>query len=494
VRRRCGLALALAASAALIAPSAGLAAFPGTNGNIVYDLSSPLFAVAPNGTGQIQLTSSTGYSATDPSVSANGNEIVFHRSGGPGYGIWQVRADGTGAHQVTVDPQAVAANDTDPTWSPDGSRIAFIRNSDVFVMNADGSGSTNLTTGLAASADMPAWSPDGSQIAFLASNQIWLVAPGGTPGPTQLTTGSIGNRGGPSWSPDGSRLAYGVGPASVGSIWTVNRNGSGEARLVGGLVEVWEISWSPDGTKIGFIQDTGTNPAVQEELFTVNADGTGVTQLNVDTDISMDWGPLASLAPPAPVLGKAVNVDVVKGTVLVAVPARGARGRGARASQKGLKFVPLEEARQIPTGSFLDTSRGTVSLKSATGAGSKTQSGQFTSGIFQVFQSRKKRDKGLTELRVKGGSFSRCRSSRGGKRASASALSKATIRKLKANAKGRFRTRGRRSAATVRGTIWITADRCDGTLTTVKRGRVEVRDFRRKKTVIVRAGKSYLAR
>jgi hypothetical protein len=196
---------------------------------------------------------------------------------------------------------------------------------------------------------------------------------------------------------------------------------------------------------------------------------------------------------PAPTVGKEVNVDVVKGTVLVAVPARsGAHGSGARASQKGLDFVPLEEARQIPTGSILDTKRGTVQLVSARGAGSKTQNGKFTAGIFQVLQSRKKRDRGLTELRLKGSSFNSCRAR--GKRASASKLSSRTIRQLRGNAKGRFRTRGKHSAATVRGTKWIVADRCDGTLTKVQRGVVEVRDFRTKKTVTVRAGKSYLAR
>ena len=62
------------------------------------------------------------------------------------------------------------------------------------------------------------------------------------------------------------------------------------------------------------------------------------------------------------------------------------------------------------------------------------------------------------------------------------------------NGRGRFRTRGRHSAATVRGTKWTTTDRCDGTLTTVARGKVAVRDFRRKKTIVVRAGKSYLAK
>jgi len=59
---------------------------------------------------------------------------------------------------------------------------------------------------------------------------------------------------------------------------------------------------------------------------------------------------------------------------------------------------------------------------------------------------------------------------------------------------GRFRTRGRYSSATVRGTAWTAADRCDGALTTVRRGRVAVRDFKRRKNVSVRAGKSYLAR
>ena len=68
------------------------------------------------------------------------------------------------------------------------------------------------------------------------------------------------------------------------------------------------------------------------------------------------------------------------------------------------------------------------------------------------------------------------------------------MRRLRGNARGRFRTRGRYSAATVRGTKWTVTDRCDNTLTKVTRGRVAVRDFRRKKTVIVRAGKSYLAR
>ena len=199
---------------------------------------------------------------------------------------------------------------------------------------------------------------------------------------------------------------------------------------------------------------------------------------------------LADLPPPA--IGEDVNIQAASGRVLVAIPSAAARAAGARASQKGLTFVPLAQARQVPVGSFLDTRRGTVQMVSATGTGTRTQSGKFSQGLFQVLQARSRRAKGLTELRLKGASFSRCRA-RGG-RAGAAGLSRRAIRRLRANARGRFRTRGRNSSATVRGTIWTTTDRCDGTLTTVKRGRVVVRDLRRRKNITLTAGKSYLAR
>ena len=198
---------------------------------------------------------------------------------------------------------------------------------------------------------------------------------------------------------------------------------------------------------------------------------------------------LAELPPPT--VGATANVQPKSGTVLVGIPAGSARRARAGAVQKGITFVPLEEARQVPVGSFLDTTRGTVELVTATGAPTQTQAGEFSAGLFQILQSRARKAKGLTELRLKGAGFDRCRT-RGG-RAGAAQLSRRTIRRLRASAEGRFRTRGRHSAATVRGTVWITADRCDGTLTTVKRGTVAVRDLRRKRTIIVKAGKSYLA-
>jgi hypothetical protein len=193
-----------------------------------------------------------------------------------------------------------------------------------------------------------------------------------------------------------------------------------------------------------------------------------------------------AIGPPQPTLGETAAARTVKGTVLVGIPSG-----GARAAQKGVEFVPLEEAREIPIGAFVDTTNGTVAITTAKNRRGKTQTGQFAAGLFQVLQSRKLAAKGLTELRMKGGTakFKRCGS---GGDANA-ALSRRALRRLRARARGRFRTRSRYSAATVRGTSWTVTDRCDGTLTQVKRGKVAVRDFRRKKTIVVAAGKSYLA-
>jgi hypothetical protein len=212
--------------------------------------------------------------------------------------------------------------------------------------------------------------------------------------------------------------------------------------------------------------------------------------LGVDGIVSADDAPETIIAegrtsgggivtgPPAPVLGRRVNVEVVRGRVRV-------RRRGSR------RFVPLTDAIQIPVGSLIDARRGTVRLTSASDASGGTQSGDFSGGIFQVQQSRRRSAKGLTTLPLKGGNFRRCGS---GSSRGAHAAAARRIRRLRGNATGRFRTRGRRSSATVRGTTWDTIDRCDGTLTKVSKGRVLVRDFARRRNILLRAGQSYLAR
>jgi hypothetical protein len=188
---------------------------------------------------------------------------------------------------------------------------------------------------------------------------------------------------------------------------------------------------------------------------------------------------------------------VVSGEVFVKLPAGSPR---ATTPPKG--FVQLTAARQIPVGSQLDTRKGRVALTSAANTGKKTQKADFYQGRFQIKQAlpKKKSKKAValtTDIVLKGQlSRSQCAPL---KRASAAAVDKkkgpkSVLGKLWGNGKSKFRTTGKYSAATVRGTIWLTQDECDGTLTKVTRGTVSVRDFKRKKTVTVKAGRSYLAR
>ena len=330
MRRR---ALPLAIAALLALPATAVATFPGTNGRIVYD-NSPVFSVLPDGTGILQIDNPADF----PTVSADGNLIAYRKLGTGAYGIWVANPDGSGARQVTTDPSPGASNDSEPTFSPSGTQIAFVRNNDLFVMNSDGSGSTNLTPAFSPAVTDPDWSPAGTEIVFGCGFNICVLPPtGGTP--FQVSPGTPGNRGFPSWSPDGTRIAYSFGAA--GSIAVIDRSTapSGETQLTGDLGEMWDLAWSPDGTKIGFILDV-VNP-VQEELWTMNADGSGVTQLNVDTGTSMEWGPQGTFQPqppptglPAPVLGVSVNVAPVSGTVLIGTAGarRAARGPRRRAS------------------------------------------------------------------------------------------------------------------------------------------------------------------
>ncbi len=473
----------------LAASQAAASAFPGANGRIVYNRASVLYSVNPDGTGEQALTSPNSR-ASDPSLSPDGNKVAFAYSRGtaasaPGWGIWVVNANGTGAHQVTTDPQSVASLDHEPAWSPDGSKIVFVRGSpaDLYVMNADGTGgSTNLTASFTTGANDPSWSPLGDKIAFSTGGNIFVMNANGSGTPLQVTPSGGQAKDTPSWSPNGARIAY----ANVSQIRAVNPAGGNDVQLLGGLREVWDVAWSPDGSKIAYVNDPGTNIAVQEELFVMNADGSGSAPIGVDSDITLDWGvPSTLLAPP--VLAKTVNAAPASGKVFVSVPAGSAFASLAVPGIKGRRFVPLTAARQLPVGSILDTRRGSLTLTAASTKAGEVFSGVFSAGVFQTLQSRS----GLTTLPLKGSSFRACAARAG--RASA-ALSRRVIRRMRSSASGRFRTRGRYSAATVRGTIWQTIDRCDGTLTKVTRGTVVVRDFRKRRNITVRAGKSYLAR
>ncbi len=189
---------------------------------------------------------------------------------------------------------------------------------------------------------------------------------------------------------------------------------------------------------------------------------------------------------PAPVLGKTVDASVVSGVVLVK------SGPG--------KFVRLTAARQLPVGSEVDALRGSLRLVTATARQHVTQTGTFRGGVFRVAQASRGASKGLATLSLLQGAvtgapaYSVCTRKGKSEDASAAAASHKVLQLLHASARGKFRTSGRYSAATVRGTVWSVANRCDGTLTHVSSHTVAVTDFVRHVTVVLHAGQSYLAR
>jgi hypothetical protein len=204
--------------------------------------------------------------------------------------------------------------------------------------------------------------------------------------------------------------------------------------------------------------------------------------------------------PPPPTLGKTENATPISGLVLIKLPA----GKGSHAAGgvvKGKGFIPLTQARQIPVGSQIDARRGTLNLVVATTKKRHTNTARLGGGVFSLAQQRSGPAKGLSTLALLENAFSgapsysTCTAKKGKSvLAGIAKLSPKILQTLSVSDKnGKFRTKGRYSAATERGTFWETQDRCDGTLTIVKRGTVNVQDFRTRKTIIVHAGHRFLA-
>jgi hypothetical protein len=233
----------------------------------------------------------------------------------------------------------------------------------------------------------------------------------------------------------------------------------------------------------------GLLPNSAYHVRSVAANAAGVTP-GSDTTFRTAADP----APPPPVLGKSVNAEPVSGIVYVLLPGRGHVSQAHASAAKGVGFIPLTEARQLPVGTIFDATGGTARLTSATAAKGRVQSGDFGAGLFKVLQNR--RERGLTELALvlRKGVSATCAKAGTAQTAAKRALPKTVLTLLRATVKGNYRTRGRYASATVRGTSWTTSDRCDGTLTTVQRGVVVVADLRRHKSITLRAGRSYLAK
>jgi TolB protein len=201
------------------------------------------------------------------------------RAGGGLGELWVMNTDGTGASEVTSFEAA------SPSWSPDGTRLTFDGNGccnrQIYVVNADGTGLINLTQDGADNID-PDWSPDGTKIAY-SNTSLWVIAADGSS--RQSLIGGTAGAGSPKWSPDGTKLAYAAVVNGASQIFVVNADGSGVRQLTSDPANPsMHPSWSPDGSTI--IVDrcvNGGSPApwcpTQTDIFAMNADGTNARNL-----------------------------------------------------------------------------------------------------------------------------------------------------------------------------------------------------------------------
>jgi TolB protein len=234
-----------------------------------------------------------------PGSAETAGEILFVTGRDSNSEIYVMNADGSAQTNLTNDP----ASDSDPAGSPDGAKIAFTRdldpdnsvnrevNLEIFLMNADGSGQTNLTNNPAHDS-APAWSPDGSKIAFVSDRDgnhgLYVMNADGT-GVTRVTN-QVDNY--PDWSPDGSQIVFHRNTGNNHDLYVVNADGTGERRLTRKAASEGSPAWSPDGTQIAF--DVSSVGANNFEIYVMNADGKGATNLtnNPETfDSSSDWSP-----------------------------------------------------------------------------------------------------------------------------------------------------------------------------------------------------------
>jgi hypothetical protein len=208
----------------------------------------------------------------------------------------------------------------------------------------------------------------------------------------------------------------------------------------------------------------------------------GVTVISVLASTAALVSPTrAAPALPPPSFGHTLDIGLVSGTVRVTLPNHSS-------------FTLTSQDRNIPIGSLIDTTRGRVDMRAApppiaTVAAARVEDAQFYGGAFHVRQSS---SLPVTQIRLAGGNLAACRAPAHAH--PAGALPHRVLRLLHASGTGRFQTTGRYAAATVRGTIWLTEDFCDGTLVRVTRGVVLVENLVTGATVTVTAPHRYFAR
>jgi Tol biopolymer transport system component len=294
----------LAAAALLIAAPSAHAAFPGANGKIAFqsnrDDPSPsgcgfschtdIYTVGADGSGVQRLTNDAA-SSSNPTWSPDGTRILFDRAN-PAVStesdVWVMNADGSAE-------TLLAANGTTPAWSGDGSKVVFLRSPgtqcgwELLITNADGSGQTTFSCSDDEDLRDPVWSPDNAEIAgtFFGQHgwELFSAAVDGSGG-WHTDTDHL-EEFSPDWSPDGERLAYVLEADSI-DIWTINRDGTGAIPL---RSHALDAVWSPDGRKLAFF-GSGS------QIHVSNLDGSDDVQLTSGPGTSRrpDWQPLRAFA------------------------------------------------------------------------------------------------------------------------------------------------------------------------------------------------------
>ena len=288
----------IALAAALLLPAVAHATSPdpnpNPNGRIVFAstrypaTNQELYSVNPDGTGLARLTWS-GTGEQHPSWSPDGSRIAFESSADRGGSIHVINADGSNDRRVS--PDTYNSIDTEPTWSPDGSQIAFASTRPlndswhIWVMNADGSGLRQLTSEFSTG---PAWSPDGTRIAYLSAGDGIAVVNVDGSDEHRITfppTGYSDDR--PSWSPDSSQLAFPrrLTYGNDSQLHVIDADGTGERQLTTTEGASRFPSWSPDGAQIVFTHIG--------RLSVINYDGSGMRPLIGEpwgNDFTPDWG------------------------------------------------------------------------------------------------------------------------------------------------------------------------------------------------------------
>lgn len=259
---------------------------------------------------------------TQTTVGGRNGKIAFTSSRDSNFEIYTMEANGSNQMRITNSQY-----DASPKWSPDGTKIAFLRSNglepyEIYVMNADGSNQTRLTN-IGVNPEPPAWSPEGTRIVFVHENdgvspftrEIFVVNADGT-NQKQLT--NSGRNDAPHWSPDGTRIVFYRFGSSVG-IYVMNADGSNQKQLTNSGYD-YDPRWSPDGSHITFTSFRDEpNPSTcnlwncNEEIYSMNADGSNQTRLtnNPRIDTSPEWSPDSTRIVFRSVRDNNVNVYVM---------------------------------------------------------------------------------------------------------------------------------------------------------------------------------------